>query len=1029
MGDSPSRAAVFLTAVALAAGARVGLAAVDHRGQVLFGGLPVPGATVTVVQDDRQRVTVTDDQGMYRFADLADGAWTIRIEMLGFATIQQDLTIAADAPPPAWELKLRSFEEITRDLSRAGPARPENSPPPVAGRPAGVTASAPVTPPAGFQRAQVNSPDGASAAAVAPAAPAAAGDADRSLADAAADGFLINGSVNNGAASPFAQLAAFGNNRRGARSLYNGGIGLLLGNSAFDARPFSFTNQQTPRPSYDNLQILGSFAGPLRIPGLFRNGPNLFLGYQRTVDHNASTQSALMPTLLERSGNFSGQPVPIVDPGTGLPFRGNIIPAARISPQAAALLSYYPAPNLNAAGRFNYQTAVLVTTHQDAAQSRFSQVLSGGRNQLFGNLAYQRATTDTGSVFGFVDSSRVSGLDTTANWSHRFSPLLSLRLRYQFTGLTTTVTPYFANRTNVSGESGIGGSNQDPINWGPPNLIFSSGTAGLGSVQDAMNRNLTNAVGAESLWSRGRHGITVGGDLRRQQWNVQSQQDARGTFSFTGGATGSDLADFLLGIPHTSSIAFGNADKYFRAPAYDAYITDDWRVSPVLTVNAGARWEYEGPVTELFGRLVNLDVAPGFTAVSPVVADAPAGPLTGQRYPDSLVRPDRRGLQPRVGLAWRPVPGSSLVIRAGYGVYRNTSVYEPLALLMAQQPPLSKTLSVETSAAHPLNLANGFVASPAVTPNTFAVDPDFRVGYAQNWQVLAQRDLPASLTMTATYLGTKGSHLMQEFLPNTVPRGAANPCPACPAGFVYLTSNGESSRQTGQLQLRRRLRNGLTATVQYTLSKATDDAGAFTGVSMSGSAIAQDWRHLDAEWGPSNFDQRHLLTAQVQYSSGVGVSGGSLLDGARGSFLKGWTFTSAFAAGSGLPMTPVYLTSVNGTGVTGTIRPDATGAPASAVPAGYFLNPAAYAAPAPGAWGNAGRNALSGPKQFSLDAGIGRTFTWGDRLNLDWRLSATNVLNRVTYAAVNTIVGSPQFGLPTLANPMRKVQASLRLRF
>jgi hypothetical protein len=616
--------------------------------------------------------------------------------------------------------------------------------------------------------------------------------------------------------------------------------------------------------------------------------------------------------------------------------------------------------------------------------------------------------------------------------SHRFSPFLSLRLRYQFTGLTTSVTPYFADRTNVSGESGIGGNNQDPINWGPPTLIFSSGTAGLSSAQDAWNRTLTNAVGAESLWSRGRHAITLGGDLRRQQWNVQSQQDARGTFSFTGGATGSDLADFLLGIPHASSIAFGNADKYFRAPACDAYITDDWRVSPVLTVNAGARWEYEAPVTELFGRLVNLDVAPGFTAVSPVAAASPIGALTGQHYPDSLVRPDRRGLQPRVGLAWRPVAGSSLVIRAGYGVYRNTSVYEPLALLMAQQPPLSKTLSVETSAANPLSLANGFVASTAAPLNTFAVDPDFRVGYAQNWQVLAQRDLPASLTMTATYLGTKGSHLMQEFLPNTVPRGAANPCPACPAGFVYLASNGDSSRQTGQVQLRRRLRNGLTATVQYTLSKAADDAGAFTGVSMSGSAIAQDWRHLDAEWGPSNFDQRHLLTAQFQYTSGVAVSGGSRLDGALGSLaslLRGWTFTSALQAGSGLPMTPVYLTSVSGTGVTGTIRPDVTGAPADATPAGFFFNPSAYAAPAPGTWGNAGRNSLIGPKQFSLDAGIGRTFTWGDRLNLDWRLNATNVLNRVTYTAVNTIVGSPQFGLPTLANPMRKVQASLRLRF
>ena len=93
------------------------------------------------------------------------------------------------------------------------------------------------------------------------------------------------------------------------------------------------------------------------------------------------------------------------------------------------------------------------------------------------------------------------------------------------------------------------------------------------------------------------------------------------------------------------------------------------------------------------------------------------------------------------------------------------------------------------------------------------------------------------------------------------------------------------------------------------------------------------------------------------------------------------------------------------------------------------LNPAAYTAPQPGRWGNAGRNSVTGPAQFGLNAGVTRTFPWGDRLNLDWRIDATNVLNRVTYSGVNTIVGSPQFGLPNRANTMRKMQTSLRLRF
>ena len=369
------------------------------------------------------------------------------------------------------------------------------------------------------------------------------------------------------------------------------------------------------------------------------------------------------------------------------------------------------------------------------------------------------------------------------------------------------------------------------------------------------------------------------------------------------------------------------------------------------------------------------------------------------------------------------------MIRAGYGIYRNTSVYQSLEMLLAQQPPLSKALSVESTSANPLTLANGFVAPSGVASNTFAVDPDFRVGYAHNWQVLVQRDLPASLTMTVTYLGAKGSHLMQEFLPNTYPLGAANPCPACPAGFVYLTSNGQSNREAGQFQLRRRLRNGLTATVQYTLAKATDDAPAgFTGATLNGAAIAQDWLNLDAEQAPSNFDQRHLLTAQFQYTTGVGMAGGALVDGAKGSLLKGWTITSQLTAGSGLPLTPIYLTSVTGTGVTGTIRPNLTGI-AIVTSDGVYANAAAFAQPAPGQWGTAGRNSIRGPAQFVLNTGLGRSFLWGNRLTLDWRLDATNVINHVTFSAVNTILGSPQFGLPSQANPMRKVQSSLRVRF
>ncbi len=142
----------------------------------------------------------------------------------------------------------------------------------------------------------------------------------------------------------------------------------------------------------------------------------------------------------------------------------------------------------------------------------------------------------------------------------------------------------------------------------------------------AFNRNRTDSLTASTLIYHSKHNITIGGEFRKQEYNEFSQQNPRGTFTFTGAATqaaaasaasGSDLADFLIGVPDTSSIAYGNADKYFREPVYSAYFNDDWRVLPILTINAGVRWDYSAPITELFGRLVNLDVASGFTAVAP----------------------------------------------------------------------------------------------------------------------------------------------------------------------------------------------------------------------------------------------------------------------------------------------------------------------------------------------------------------------------------------------------------------------------
>jgi hypothetical protein len=1027
-------------------------AASPYRGVVTFGGLPLPGATVTATQGTTIKTAISDGDGAFQFEDLADGKWSIDIQMQTFAPVHAEVTIAPSVPAGAYELKLLSTDQIQASAQTAKP-----------------TAEAPPAPAATAQVQQGNQPQqpqppqgkkpaqNSAQAGTPTEIPKAPEENEQS-----ADGLLVQGSVNNAATSQYATNSAFGNTRSGSKGLYTGGFQVNESNSALNAQPYALSGSPTTKPSFNLFTGVAALQGPLKIPHLMPRGPNFFLAYIWTRNSNSAILQGLVPTPAEQTGNLAGltnaagQPITVYQPGTNTPYTNNQVP---VSSQAAYLLSHFYAklvPNVTGSSAYNYQAPVLNDTHQDAMQSRFDKSI-GRKDSFNGRFAFQSTRSDNVNLFGFVDETGTLGMNTNVQWQHRLKPRIFLYTTFTFSRNRTEVTPNFANRQNVSGAAGVTGNDQDAVNWGPPALSFSDGTAGLSDANSSFNRNRSDDVSVSTLIYRGKHNITAGAEFNKREYNDDFQQNPRGTFTFNGLATasGSALADFLIGFPDGSAIAYGNANKYFREPVYNAYINDDWRVLPILTINAGLRWDYGAPITELHGNLVNLDVNSGFTAAQPVEGSNAVGPVTGMHYPSSLIEPERRMVEPRIGLTWRPIPASTVVIKAGYGLYPDTSVYQNIVLNMAQQYPLSTSLSVANGTACPLTLANGFpstvtnglVACSKTTPDTFAIDPHFRIGYLQNWQVSVQRDLPFALQMTATYNGIKGTHGPQEILPNSYP-GTANPCPSCPLGFEYETSNGNSIREAGMLQLRRRLRSGFAATLSYTYAKSIDDdaylggaghqtassGGSAQSASLSSpsAAIAQNWLDPKAERSLSSFDQRQLVNLTAQYTSGQGLEGGTLLGGWRGRALKEWTVLGNLTYGTGSPETPFYPLTVSGTDFA-IGRPELTGSSiySNGSGAGSHLNLSAYEAPPAGQWGTAGRNSITGPDQFTFDTSMARTFRPHGKWYLDVSVNSTNTFNHAAFTGWNTTwnLDNTQFGKPTSTGGMRSLQTTFHLRW
>jgi trimeric autotransporter adhesin len=866
------------------------------------------------------------------------------------------------------------------------------------------------------------------------------------------------GGAGFGGGGPMAVMMG-GGGRGGGRGIRgfnvnkpHGSIFYTYGGSGLDAKPFSLNGQPQEKADYNQNRFGATIGGPLNIPHIYKGGTKTFIfgNYTGSRGTNPFNAFSTVPTLAERNGSFSGQQV-------------------TINPISAQLLAFIPQPNLPGTIRnFNFVSAAPSNT--DTMFVRINHSFGADQPGVFGargvrrqqqqqgqNQARQNAhwsqSINGGFVFNDIRNSVLNpfpglgGKLNTHNYNINFGysavkGLFLNSLRFVHNRSNTKTVNNFTNINNIEGTLGISGVSQLPADYGLPVLSFAPEFTSLQDLTPAFRNNQTLTISDSMSLTHGKHAWTWGGDFRRLFFDVHNAANARGTFQFTGAASGiSPFADFLLGFAQQTSVQFGAEDYQFQANSWDLFVQDNWRVAKNLTLNLGVRYEQVTPYIETNNQLVNLDINPTFTAVAPVLPGQ-TGPITGTQYPASLINTSHFDFAPRVGIAWKPF--SKTVVRAGYGINYNLAQYGAMATQLGFQPPFAVAQINPALTTTSLTLQNGFpatVASPNHITNTYAVNPNYQLPYVQTWNLNIQQEIKSSIVINIGYAGAKGTHLDIVGAPDQNPVNGqpifvactplTAPGTACVSPYLYEFSGGSSIMNAGIVRVRKRMRKGLSFGGTYTFSKSIDDASSIGG---GGTVVAQNFYNIAAERGLSSFNQTHRFTADYYYELPVGkekkwLNNDSWAQKAFGGFAWSGSITMA----SGFPFSPrIFGSSVDlGRGVTGSTRPDLVLGQAIQVSnpsIGQWFNTQAFTAPT-GPFGDAGRNIIIGPGTISVNMALSKTIQVKEMQSLELRLSAVNVFNHPNFTSIDTTMGSKTFGQVVAAGAMRTMQITARYRF
>jgi hypothetical protein len=791
-------------------------------------------------------------------------------------------------------------------------------------------------------------------------------------------------------------------------------------NDNLDARNF-FAPAGEPDPRYQRNQFGGSLGGPV-----IKNRTFFFLDYEGRRVREGMSRRTNVPTALERAGDFSQSPgLVAIDLFTQQPFPGNRIPTARIHPVGGNLASLYPSPTRAVAGQ-NFSAAPIARDRSDNFDVRLDHQLGSGASLMgrysFGDRDYFEpyAGKNYAQIPGFGNNVPRRGQNAMAAYTQTLSPTSINELRVAFNRVAIGVFQENIDR-DLNRQVGLPAVAQQPRQQG---LTYVSlvGWSPLGDEFNNPQASVTNTyqLANQFTMTRGATTLKIGGEIRKLEQNAYRDVQARGLINFVG-FTGNALAEMLQGFPAVTGLARLDNPQALRTESYNLFLQASHRFGPELTLHGGLRYEFNDPAVDPANRATLYDPATG-----QVVPVGQAG------MPRAGYAADRNNFGPRFGLAWNPGLGRT-VLRGGYGIYFDQSSLAPSEGLYFNQPYFDFRLFV-AAAQFPLTLSDPFPANyPLRIPGSaFSFDRNLRTPYVQHWSFQVQRELDRSTVIEAGYVGTKGTRL---YAARDINQPA--PSPVSPNlrpdprfdDINQLASRANSNYHSLQMTARRAMAKGFSLLASYTYGKSIDDASGFFA-SAGDPNFPMNSRDTSLERARSGFDVRQRLVASYSW----------MLPSPRGSWrhlLGNWQTHGIWTFQTGRPFTvalPSELDQSN-TGRTtlgfgANDRPNVVGDPrlGGGTPERWF-NPAAFALPAFGTFGNAGRNILDGPGLGSVNLSVHKVIPFTEQTSLQFRAEAFNALNRANFNQPENFLGGAGFASITSALQPRLLQLGLRLVF